>query len=382
METYGRVHCAILGSRGLVAQRLLQRLMNHSWLTPVAIVGSPSSTGMNLRDQEWYLDEPRPELSDIVVKGLLDVENLVAELRNDGVQIIFSALPDMVAEKVEEKLTSAGFIVISHALLHRLEKHIPLVIPDVNPSHLALLKTQDYSVGKLISCSNCTVVPLALTLQPLHRNFLIESVSIQTEQALSGGGRKLLASGRAGEKISTEIPGEAESVKNELRRILGTSIHGQIMPAEFSVSAKCKRVGRDHGHSARVEVTFSEEISAHEIIRAWRDYTSRTQELELPSSPKNSIIFVDGKLDVDEHRWVGGDSKCPSIDPLAAMSVAVGEVEVVGRNLRFTVIADNTIRGAAGYSVLLAELLLAEGILHDSNTVLQGEQSQTDFSKK
>ena len=381
VETYGRVHCAILGSRGLVAQRLLQRLLNHSWLTPVAVVGSPSSVGVNLREQEWYLDEERPELPDMVVKGLVDIENLIEELHDEGVQIIFSALPDNVAELVEEKLAFAGFIIISHALLHRLEPHVPLVIPDVNPSHLSLLKSQDYAAGKLISCSNCTVVPLALTVEPLHRSFPIESIHISTDQALSGGGRKLLAKGRIGEPISSEIPGEAESIEKELRRILGTNLHGRIVPAEFSVTAKCKRVARDHGHLARVEVKFLEEISAHEIIRVWRQYSSRTQELELPSSPNKPIIFVDGKLDIDMHRWVGSDTKCPSLDPLAAMSVAVGEVEVVGDTLLYTVVADNTIRGAAGYSVLLAELLLVEGILHDSNTILESEPSRLDQSK-
>jgi aspartate-semialdehyde dehydrogenase len=141
-------------------------------------------------------------------------------------------------------------------------------------------------------------------------------------------------------------------------------------------------VARDHGHLARVEVKFLEEISAHEIIRVWRQYSSRTQELELPSSPNKPIIFVDGKLDIDVHRWVGSDTKCPSVDPLAAMSVAVGEVEVVGDTLLYTVVADNTIRGAAGYSVLLAELLLVEGILHDSNTILESEQSRLDMSIK
>ena len=170
--------------------------------------------------------------------------------------------------------------------------------------------------------------------------------------------------GRAGRQINSEIPGEAESIITELAKILS---------CEFDIEASCERVMRDHGHYARIEVEFGETVSAHQVVRAWRESYSRSQELNLPSATQRPIIFVDGELE-DNHRWVGFEQyKHPGLDLKAAMAVAVGEVEINGSRLRFSTMADNTIRGAAGYSVLLVEQLLADGLLHDNNTILAQE---------
>ena len=121
MEPAREVNCAILGSRGLVAQRYLQRLINHDWFNPVSVVGSSATVGLNIRDLPWSLDEERPDLPDITVSGLDDLDTLANELMDKKVQIIFSAIPDAVAERVEIELAKLGFCVISHALLHRLK---------------------------------------------------------------------------------------------------------------------------------------------------------------------------------------------------------------------------------------------------------------------
>ncbi len=202
----GQVNCAILGSRGLVGQRYLQRMVNHSWLNPVSVIGSSSTVGLKISDLPWSLDEARPELPEIVVKDLVDIDQLISELRAEKVEIIFSAIPDEVAIRVEKKLAKEGFIVISHALAHRMDSDVPLVIPTINSDHLTLLESQNYGTGYLISCSNCMVVPIALTLHPLISNFDFSSVNIVTEQSLSGGGRGLLTKGRMGMSINSAIP--------------------------------------------------------------------------------------------------------------------------------------------------------------------------------
>ena len=369
MSELGRVNCAILGSRGLVAQRYLQRIINHNWLVPVSVIGSSSTVGKKISDLPWSLDEERPELPDINVKDLSDLETLVRELKSEKVQIIFSAIPDEVAIKVEKELAKEGFVVISHALVHRMDSDVPLVIPDVNSNHLSILESQNIGTGFLISCSNCMVVPIALTLYPLYSNFDFSSVSIITEQSLSGGGRGMLSKGRNGIVIDSEIPGESQSVVRELNRILGEKNEGVFQNSNIDVTVSCSRVNRDYGHLAMIEIDFLNEISAHEIIEVWQNYSSESHDLRLPSSTK-IINFVDGKLDVDEDRWAGSESRNPAQDLCSAMAVSVGEIEVTGKKLRFKVVSDNTIRGAAGYGVLLAELILADGILHDSNTVL------------
>ena len=359
------VNCAILGSRGLVAQRYLQRLVNHDWFNPVSIIGSSSTVGMNIQDLPWNLDEPRPQLPNITVLGLNNFDALVSELKEKNVSVIFSALPDSIANEVEQPLAERGFCVISHALIHRLKRDVPLVIPDINSDHLKILESQSFGTGSLISCSNCMVVPIALTLYPLMVEYDFSSVNIVTEQSLSGGGRKMLERGRSGLTIDSSIPGESESIISELNRILGKKNEGIFQEANLDVKVWCSRSSHDFGHLATVEIFFSNNISAHEIIEAWQNFSSDTFDSRLPSSSK-IINFVDGKLDPIKHRWGDSIANLPDKNLSAGMSVYVGEIEVTGKKLKFKLLSDNTIRGAAGYGVLLAELLLAEEIIQDN----------------
>ena len=359
------VNCAVLGSRGLVAQRYLQRLVNHDWFNPVSIIGSSSTVGMNIQDLPWNLDEPRPQLPNITVLGLNNFDALVSELKEKNVSVIFSALPDSIANEVEQPLAERGFCVISHALIHRLKRDVPLVIPDINSDHLKILESQSFGTGSLISCSNCMVVPIALTLYPLMVGYDFSSVNIVTEQSLSGGGRKMLERGRSGLTIDSSIPGESESIISELNRILGKKNEGIFQEANLDVKVWCSRSSHDFGHLATVEIIFSNNVSAHEIIEAWQNFSSDTFDSRLPSSSK-IINFVDGKLDPIKHRWGDSIANLPDKNLSAGMSVYVGEIEVTGKKLKFKLLSDNTIRGAAGYGVLLAELLVAEEIIQDN----------------
>ena len=371
------VNCAILGSRGLVAQRYLQRLLNHNWFNLVSIVGSSSTVGMNIRELPWSLDEERPDLPSITVLGLDNLENLVVELKEKRVSVIFSAVPDSIAEKVERNLAEEGFCVISHASVHRLKGEVPLVIPDVNSDHLKILDSQSFGTGSLISCSNCMVVPIALTLYPLMGKFDFSSVKITTEQSLSGGGRKMLERGRSGLPVDSSIPGESESVVSELNRILGKKIEGIFQEANLDFKVWCSRSNHDYGHFATIEINFTKQVSAHEIIEAWQIFSSEVVDSRLPSS-SNVIDFIEGVLDPIEHRWGNSVSESPDKNLSAGMSVSVAEIEVSDNKLKFKLLSDNTIRGAAGYGVLLAELLIADGIIQESNYLLNSDFNQSN----
>ena len=374
MGGLGRVRCAILGSRGLVAQRILQRIVNHHWLYPSAVIGSPETAGQRISDLPWSLDEKRPALPDITVREIGDPASLAEDLISEGIRIVFSALPEGPAETAEETLAGAGLIVISHSIIHRMKEHVPLVIPEANHSHLQILSSQNqYGEGRLISCSNCMAVPLAITLSALNSEIGIHGISISTQQSLSGGGREMLSRRDAGNLHHGEIEGEADSVRSELLRILGNTNSERSTNAAIDIEVYCERVDRKHGHSARVDVILERAVSAHEVIRIWSGLKSRAQELDLPSACLEPIHFVENPDDVEEARWVGGTGRSPSEDLRAAMAVAVGDIQVSGRRLTYTTVADNTIRGAAGYSVLIAELMLAEGIIHDSNTLLSND---------
>ncbi|RAH16996.1 MAG: hypothetical protein CMB58_002190 [Methanobacteriota archaeon] len=374
MGTLGRVRCAIMGSRGLVAQRILQRIVNHHWLYPAAVIGSPATAGMSISDLPWSLNQERPELPDIFVREIGDPKSLAEDLISEGIRIVFSALPEGPAEIAEEVLASSGLIVISHSIIHRMKDHVPLVIPEANSDHLDILSFQNqYGDGRLISCSNCMTVPLAITLSPLNSEIGIERISISTEQSLSGGGRDMLRNRDPNAALPSEIEGEPESVRGELLRILGNLDSNGINDAEIDIEVSCERVDREHGHLARVEVTFERDVSAHEIILIWSKHSSRAQALNLPSACKEPIRFVADPDDVEESRWEGGVARSPSDDLRAAMAVAVGSIHVSGNRLTYTTVADNTIRGAAGYGVLMAELMLAEGIIHDTRYPLASD---------
>jgi len=193
VDTFGRVKCAVLGARGLVAQRLIQRLTDHHWFAPVIVVGSPESEGMMVSEIPWSFTEPRPALPDLCVTGIGKDGELAKQLISEGVRIVFSALPDSPASLIERDLAKSGLVVISHSTIHRHSHNTPLVVPEVNNDHLRLLESQtEYGEGMLVSCSNCMVVPLAITLAPVIRDLPVVSITITTEQSLSGGGRKTL----------------------------------------------------------------------------------------------------------------------------------------------------------------------------------------------
>jgi aspartate-semialdehyde dehydrogenase len=342
---------AVLSASGLVGQRFQQRLCEHPWFEFVAVMGSPMSEGRKLSEIPWRLDETRPDLPELTVLGL---NSLIEELLELEVEIVFSALPSEIALDVEPIIAAAGISVLSNASAHRCIAGIPLVIADLNPHHLTHWK--DSELGPIACSTNCTVIPIALPLKPLWDMVGFNQVSVQTEQALSGGGWELLSSGIG--VGNCEIPGEAEKIEQELLHILGRVSNQGISPTTIGISVNCKRVSERDGHLVHVEVELNRETSLSEIKEWMAAWSDRPQHLKLPSAPDNPVIIVEGLPTRDEYLMAGGDGL------KSGMSVVVGNLKIDKTKLSFSALSHNTIRGAAGGCILLAELMHAEGLLN------------------
>ena len=342
---------ALLGANGLVAQRFQQRLSKHPWFELVAVYGSPRTVGMELAELQWHLPEARPNLPELVVRSL---DSILPDV--DDFEIVFSALPSDVAREVEKPLAAQGCYVFSNASTHRMDADVPLVIADLNPHHLLSLRNRSQS-GFVACGTNCTIVPAALPLKPLWDFIGLDKVSISTEQSLSGGGIELLSVYRETGEYPIEIPGEAEKMHEECLSLLGRAQTDGVRPANLPVEISVKRVSREYGHIVNVSAILHFEKEQGEVIEWMENYRSRAQALDLPSAPEFPFIFVDD--------LVPDSIPNPATNLKSGMTVRVSDVHVSGTMITFNAWSENTIRGAAGGTVLLAELAVAEGLLDE-----------------
>ncbi|CAI8291727.1 MAG: Aspartate-semialdehyde dehydrogenase [Candidatus Poseidoniaceae archaeon] len=338
-----RVHVAILGASGLVSQRMQQRLATHPWFELVAVAGQSPST--KLSDIEWHLDEPRPELLNSSEINILDINggNLAEKLKNQNVTAVFSALPSEPASRIEAKLVSAGLHVFSNASAFRMHPEVSLVVADVNPDALRA------PAGQAIhACAtNCTLIPILHPLSVLSQQYNVTKVVVRTEQALSGAGWKLLHNRELKTKaVDQEIPGEAEKIVEEIERILDLN-------AEWDVQTK--RVDERDGHIVHVEVHV-DNAPTYDMVASL--FQSKEQTHALPSQPTNCMECLQSEPSRAEHLWNGQSMNPldPSVDLKAGMTTTFQLKSVKNGVISFIGLSHNTIRGAAGGVVLLAEL--------------------------
>ena len=347
-----RRKCLVLGAGGLVGQRLQQRLVHHPMFKIMAIAGSPSSADQQLSSIPWRLDEDRPNLPDLLVIDA-NSPNLAQHCQSLGIKFAFSGLPPSVAQSVEKVLTDAGITVFSNSSAYRRKPNVPMVIPEINPHH-------NYP-SKHYCATNCTLIPLALPLAAISKLSDLVSVEMRSEQALSGAGWQLLFDQQAlSGKVNPNIYGEAEKTSAELLHILGGVQNQLVTPAEFFLNVHCQRITRRDGHQVFVTVKTQNPLELTQIIQQLQ-----TLEIvhELPSKPKQAIHLVD-KINPEKHLWSDGehfsDNPDPSRDLKTGMAVIVGDLSVEGETISFSAYSHNTIRGAAGGLVYLAEFLLHE----------------------
>jgi aspartate-semialdehyde dehydrogenase len=348
-----KLRVGILGATGMVGQRFIQLLENHPQFEITALAASDRSQGKTFQEAcTWRLAGEMPAF----VKSMV----VAAPHPPLDCQIIFSSLPGDIARESEGSFANACYPVISNSSAYRMDADVPLLIPEVNHDHLALLDAQrrrrSGQEGFIVTNPNCSTIMLALALAPLHAKFGVKSVIATTMQALSGAGYPGVASLAISDNVLPYIDGEEEKIEQETLKILGRMANEKIDTAPMNVSAQCNRVNVSDGHMAAVRVKLGHTAGIEEIKRALSSFTSLPQELRLHSAPEHPII-VREELDRPQPRL--------DRDAGNGMSVTVGRVFPDNVfDCRFVALSHNTIRGAAGAAILNAELLIATGKLN------------------
>ncbi len=347
-----KINVAVIGATGAVGQRFVTLLENHPWFRVAEVAASVRSAGKTYREAaNWVLDgQPPTEVADMVVKSL--DENLDSA-------IVFSALPSQTARNVERRLAEHGHVVCSNASAHRLAHDVPLMIPEVNAAHIRLIDQQrqnrGWSSGALITNSNCTSMPVTMALAPLLP-FEPTHMHVVSMQAISGAGYPGVPSLDILDNVVPFIPGEEEKMTVEPAKMLGSMAEDgtSIRALPIVISASCNRVPVMDAHLVSIAVRFAKNPTLSDIEAAWDSFRAPDHVANLPSAPALPVIY---------NRQP--DRPQPRRDRYAGkgMSTVVGRLfecpSIAG--VQFLALAHNTVRGAAGCSILNAELLVKEG---------------------
>ena len=337
---------AILGATGTVGQRFIQLLGNHPWFEVTEVLASDQSAGKSYAEavgSRWKLPTGIP-----AAVARLRVKKPGDPLHS---KILFSSLDASVAGEVETHYAKAGHFVSSNARNHRMAPDVPLVIPEVNRDHLALLDRQRFKGGGIVTNPNCSTIVLAMALAPLHRAFGIEQVLVTTFQATSGAGYPGVPSLDILGNVVPYIAGEEGKMESETHKILGRLGAKGIEPADFAVSAQCHRVAVLDGHLEAISVKLSRSPTRRQILAAFAAFRPLAK-LSLPSAPEEPIVVREED-----------DRPQPRLDADRAggMGVTLGRLRPCGvLDWKFDALGHNVVRGAAGAAILNAEILARE----------------------
>src|SRR6516225_9124766 len=346
-----KIPVGILGATGVVGQRFIQMLEGHPWFEVAWLAASDRSEGKTYEEAvRWRLKSAIPEH----VKKMV-----VAPAGPDGApKVIFAALDAGIARELEPKFAEAGSAVVSNSSAFRMQGDVPLVIPEVNADHLALIEQQAWrkkSGGFIVTNPNCSAIGLVVALAPLHEKFGIESLFVTTMQAVSGAGYPGVASLDILGNVIPYIPNEEEKMEEETKKLLGQLNGSKVHSAGFTMTAHCNRVAVEDGHTESVSVKLKEKVDAEAILAAFRGFRSQAHALGCPLAPQHPIVY-DAAPDRPQPRF--------DLDRGHGMTVSVGRLRPCGVfDYKFTVLSHNTIRGAAGAALLNAELLKVQGYL-------------------
>jgi aspartate-semialdehyde dehydrogenase len=343
------VRAGILGATGAVGQRLIQLLDPHPEFEIAALTASENSAGHAYRDvAKWRINAPIPD-------GVAEMEVGATEPEAvpDDVAIIFSSLPSSIGETVEGQFCEAGYVVSSNSSNGRTDDDVPLTIPEINPDHLDLLEVQRDERGwdgALVKNPNCSTITMVPPLAALDDAFGLDRITVSTLQAVSGAGYSGVTSMEIIDNAIPHIGGEEEKMETESRKLLGTFDGAEVAWHGARVDASCNRIPTLDGHLENVWVDTAEDVTVAEAEDALESYPS----LSLHSSPEQLI-----------HVYDEPDRPQPRLDRDRenGMAIAVGGLQETDGGLQFNCLAHNTMRGAAGASVLNGELLLENGYL-------------------
>ncbi len=340
----------ILGSTGMVGQHFIKFLQGHPWFKLTWLGASDRSAGKAYRDaMTWH---PAGGLPDSVAG--LTVEDCKP---GNAPQLLFSAMDASVATDIERAFAQAGHVVVSNSRNHRMERDVPLLVPEINPDHLKLIPSQQRArgwKGQIVTNPNCSTVVLTMGLGPL-KQFGITRIVTTTLQAISGAGYPGVPSMDIVGNVIPFIGGEEEKMQQETQKILGEFRGDHIEPLAAKVSAHCNRVAVVDGHTVTISVEFSSKPAEADLRHAFDVFTGVPQQRGLPSAPPRPVIYLeeadrpqprkDAERDRGMTACVGRLRACPVLD------------------YKFVALAHNTVRGAAGAAVLNAELMYSEGML-------------------
>ena len=349
----------IIGATGMVGQRFATLLENHPWFTVTVLAASPRSKGKTYEEaagSRWAMTTPMPESMKKMV--LMDATADIKEIASK-VDFVFCAV-DMKKDEIkalEEAYAKAECPVVSNNSAHRFTDDVPMVVPEINPEHIEIIKAQRERLGTkkgfIAVKSNCSIQSYVPALEPL-RKYGITKVLACTYQAISGAGKTFETWPEMVDNLIPYIGGEEEKSEQEPLKVWGRIEGNKIVKASApAITTQCLRVPVSNGHTAAVFVSFEKKPSKEEILKCWKEFSGVPQELELPHAPKQFLNYFEendrpqAKLDRDLE---GG------------MAVSIGRLrEDTQYDYKFVCLSHNTLRGAAGGAVLLAELLAAKG---------------------
>ncbi len=346
-----KIDVAILGATGAVGQRFIQLLENHPWFNIAEVIGSSRSAGKTYGEAaHWVLNgNPPADVAALTVKALDDTFDS---------PLIFSALPKEAAKTREIELASAGHVVCTNAGANRMLADVPLLLPEVNAEHIGLIDVQranrGWTTGALIANSNCTVMPVVMALRPLVK-YGIRKLHLVSEQAISGAGYPGVSSMDILGNVVPYVPSDEAKMETESLKMLGQFNGNSIDELEMIVSATCTRVPVVDAHLVNISVELADSPSIETIINDWVSYQGIDPISTLPSAPEFPLQYLT-QIDRPQPRRDRDAGK--------GMMTSIGrlrECPILG--YKFASLSHNTIRGAAGCSILNAELLAVKGYI-------------------
>jgi len=360
-----KIRCGVLGATGMVGQNYIRLLENHPWFEVTYVAASPNSAGKKYSDAvkgRWHMNTPIPaKLANIVVEDANLVSKAVGKC-----DFVFSAveLDKSATAALEESYAKNDIPVVSNCSAHRMTADIPMLIPEINESHLKMIdaqrKSRGWKKGFIVVKSNCTTQTYIAPIYALEKaGYKIKTMFLTTMQASSGAGYPGVASLDLIDNLVPYIGGEEEKCETEPAKILGEVEGGKLtLDSSIKISAHCNRVPVIDGHTVCISLEFenkSKKPSKEEIIKIWREFSATPQELNLPMAPKHPIYYTEEENRPQPRKDRGTDK---------GMAITVGRLrECKVFDYRFVSLSHNTVRGAAGGGILNAELLKAKGYL-------------------
>ena len=352
----------IIGATGMVGQRFALLLADHPWYDVTVLAASSRSAGMSYKDalgDRWCMAEPTPEK--YLDMPVLDAEKDIKKIASE-VDFVFCAVNLSKAEtkELEEKYAKAECPVVSNNSAHRMTPDVPMVVPELNPEHIEVIHSQRKRLGTkrgfIAVKSNCSLQSYVPALFPLHDKYTVKDVVVCTYQAISGAGKTFERWPEMVDNVIPFIGGEEEKSEKEPLKIWGKVEGDVIVDADSpNFTAQCIRVPVSNGHMGAVFVRFENKPSKEEILNIWKNFAGRAQELELPHAPKQFLNYFeeDNMPQTKLQRDLEG-----------GMAISIGRLrEDTQYDYKFVCLSHNTLRGAAGGAVLMAELLCAEGYM-------------------